>query len=165
MELPSQAERLKSLQERKDRLMKLVKADPNPTMELVRDIESTDRLIETFKDPITCTMCGKVDYPYQTSSPNREEQIEHQLCFTCNFWRCYEEMKEDGRTVRINGFHYRIGAEPQAGRPSSWCGFGGREFKIRFHDGREVISHNLWCQGQIPGHFLASMPDNAVFFK
>ena len=34
---------------------------------------------------------------------------------------------------------------------------------IRFTDGREVITHNLWHQGTIPKHFRARLPDNAVF--
>ncbi len=41
-------------------------------------------------------------------------------------------------------------------------GFGGREFRIRFYDGRtDVVTRNLWHQGIIPEHYRALLPDNA----
>jgi len=44
-------------------------------------------------------------------------------------------------------------------------GFGGKEFKITFKDGREMTCNNLWHRGEIPERFLERLPDNAVFEK
>ena len=42
-------------------------------------------------------------------------------------------------------------------------GFGGAEFRIRFNDGYEVITHNLWCQGEPEGSWKEKFPNNADF--
>jgi hypothetical protein len=61
----------------------------------------------------------------------------------------------------VAGTHYEIG--PVSGGDSRFSGFGGREFNIRFLDGREVRSSNLWCQGVIPKVWRERIPDNAEF--
>jgi hypothetical protein len=66
--------------------------------------------------------------------------------------------------VVVKGCHYIIGAEKPT-TPRSWRGFGGDRYHIRFNDGREVVSTNLWCQGPIPAQFREQLPDNAEFVK
>jgi hypothetical protein len=54
--------------------------------------------------------------------------------------------------------------EPE--KPGWGCGFGGSEFRILPDDGREVIiSHNVWCQGEVPKKFRKVLPDNAIFLE
>jgi hypothetical protein len=42
---------------------------------------------------------------------------------------------------------------------------GGARSTIRFRDGRSVVTHNLWCQGEVPAHFREALPDNAEFIR
>lgn len=68
--------------------------------------------------------------------------------------------KDRSKAVVVEGRHYYIG-DGNRSRESS--GFSGRTFVIRFHDGREVMTRDLWYQGVIPPVFRDRMPDNAVF--
>lgn len=108
----------------------------------------------------TCKLCGKMEQGFWPDSLAKE-LFGQRLCFICNFWaqKCF--IKNDPRTVRVDGEHYYIGADDEV--PSYCRGYGGRRFKIRFRDGREVETSNLWCQGTIPPHFLDVLPDNAEF--
>jgi hypothetical protein len=93
-------------------------------------------------------------------APTQAKMDELQLCFTCLFWTEKLEYKNDPRIVRVDGTQYVIGDEDA---PRAFRGFGGARFNIDFHDGRKVTSTNLWCNGDIPEHFRAELPDNAVF--
>jgi len=42
-------------------------------------------------------------------------------------------------------------------------GFGGRDFSIKFYDGRDIKTSNLWYQGEIPERFKEFLSDNAEF--
>lgn len=44
-------------------------------------------------------------------------------------------------------------------------GFGGREFLIKYYDGREVTTTNLWHVGNLPEELFETLPDTAVFLK
>jgi hypothetical protein len=81
-------------------------------------------------------------------------------CFDCSFWvRKINLTGEDiARRVVVEGQHYMVAPED-----GSFKGFGGRRFHIRFFDGREIDTGNLWHQGIIPVRFREAMPDNAVF--
>ena len=70
----------------------------------------------------------------------------------------------DENTVVVNGKRYTIGKED----PNLlFKGFGGARFDIEFFDGRKIVSHNLWCQGDIPEEFRSypELQDNARFVK
>lgn len=59
----------------------------------------------------------------------------------------------NGQRIRAGHTYYLIGPEPADMSPKSLrvCGFGGDEFRFRVHEtGEVVISHNVWCQGDIP---------------
>jgi len=103
-----------------------------------------------------CIICGKEI----EKSSYYHKVICSSECFGIDFWNDWVEKKDDPRVARIDGTHYYIGNENEKG---SFRGFGGRKFKIRFNDGREVITTNLWHQGEISNDFKEKLPDNAVF--
>lgn len=106
-----------------------------------------------------CVKCGNI---FGTNYHIKEELITGNICFTCFFWQHYAKQKDSLKVARIKQIHYMIERDdPDA----VFKGFGGAEFKIRFHDGREVVTHNLWCQGEIPKHFKEELSDNAVFIQ
>ena len=107
-----------------------------------------------------CTECGGI-----VSTCYTQELADNlrffNICFYCYFWLEKLKIKDDPDTVRVNGTHYIIGQDNRIG----FQGFGGAEFRIKFHDGRYIVSHNLWCQGDIPERFKDRLPDNAVFVE
>lgn len=62
--------------------------------------------------------------------------------------------------VIVDAIHYRLGKNTG---PMEYRGFAGRRFHIRFHDGCEVTTNDLWYQGPIPPVFRDRLPDNATF--
>lgn len=110
----------------------------------------------------TCIECDKHETgSWMTSCAER--LIDAELCFNCEFWSDYVARRHDSAVVRVGGKHYYIGPENSA--PNSCKGYGGTKWVIKFHDGRDVISTNLWHQGVIPDRFSARLPDNAEFVK
>lgn len=109
-----------------------------------------------------CKCCGNV-FSTNYSEPTKSQLLEKNVCFKCNFWQEYLEIKDDPNIARIEGSHYVI--QPDTTGDPSWKGFGGRKFIIRFADGREVVTRNLWHQGEIPAHFREELPDNATFVQ
>lgn len=83
-------------------------------------------------------------------------------CFNTYFWNGKASMKNDKRVAIINGEYYLIGNENGA---SGLRGHGGRKFKIKFFDDRELTTTNLWHIGKIPGDFKSKLPNNAVFVE
>ncbi|MFY1675061.1 hypothetical protein ACN27G_34845 [Plantactinospora sp. WMMB334] len=82
-------------------------------------------------------------------------------CATCEFWA--HQFATPGGLI-IGGCHYRISEEPTAEQLAEYpklCGSNGARFTIRLNDGTEVITHNLWGQGNIPPGL--TRPDNAEF--
>jgi len=88
-------------------------------------------------------------------------------------WDYFCEVKDDPRAVRVGGRHFFIGDEPSSEKLDvlrklpfgNFLGFGGSEFRIRFFDGREVVTHNLRHNGEIPQDYRAMLPDNAEFVE
>ena len=117
-----------------------------------------------------CSKCGEVedrflhlmDYPKDDLGVIMREK---HFCFHCAFWQQKVDAKNSPLVVRVNGRHFWIEETETA-----FKGFGGSEFKIHFTDGRDkkkadVTTRNLWCQGDIPEHFKADLPDNAEFVR
>lgn len=115
-----------------------------------------------------CRLCLKPSNP-EGYIKNRIREImeEKQFCFNCAFWIWQWELDTQSRpqhqVVITNGMHYIIG--PESTMNGFMKGFGGAYFKIKFHDGTEVETTNLWCQGEIPNHLKHLFPDNAEFIK
>lgn len=94
----------------------------------------------------------------------QEKFDKHRADFAKKFWQekvqWITDPRRKDRIVRVKGVHYF--AAPESG-PMAFRGHGGSLFKIRFFDGREMTSTNLWCQGDIPPEFRELLPDNAEF--
>lgn len=109
-----------------------------------------------------CRECGQI-FSTNYQEDTKANILKDNICFTCYFWKSKLSIKDDPCTVRINGVHYFIGDNNSS--KHAFKGFGGREFNIRFNDGRLVTTCNLWCQGDISDHFKERLPDNATFVE
>lgn len=106
-----------------------------------------------------CGECGDVlNDGYM--EPSKTEIRTKQRCLGCLFWLRYVATRDDKTHAIVNGQHYVI--TPDAPR-AAFQGHGGARFDIRFKDGREVTTCNLWAQGRIPERFRERLPDNAEF--
>ncbi len=112
---------------------------------------------ETQAERYRCRECDR----WACVKEYREDALKDGHCFTCTFWlqKVDWENEKNPNAVRINGTHYLIAKD--SSNPGWGCGFGGTKFIIKFFDGREVETRNLWCQGNIPEKFKARLPDNA----
>lgn len=81
-------------------------------------------------------------------------------CFYFHFWNEKVEAKNNPMIARINGKQYHISDENSK---SFFRGFGGLKLKIRFFDGREIVTTNLWHNGVISESHKKLLPDNAEF--
>jgi hypothetical protein len=109
------------------------------------------------KEP--CRICGD-PFPATFFEETKNRMLAKNICFTCDFWTEIQSAGPKEDIVIVDGNHYTICPDNGAGH---WSGFGGREFKIRFNDGRERTTRNLWHQGDIPPQFLQALPNNAQF--
>ena len=91
-----------------------------------------------------------------------DEYSHKEYCFDCCFWlpKVNARLRQDPTCVVVNGNHYIIGEEDGSG---AFRGHGGAKFIIRFKCGRQVVSHNLWYQGEIPALWRHILTDNATF--
>lgn len=111
---------------------------------------------------MNCRFC---EAPISFGFFNDEELKRLELCFSCCFWWEKVEWRADNdthkghRVARIKNNHYVIYPDTPAGPQ----GFGGHEHVIRFHDGTEITTRNLWHQGEIPKRFREHLPNNADF--
>jgi hypothetical protein len=117
---------------------------------------------------IVCKECGTHETGSWTESIQKEMK-DWSVCFTCWHWLDLirkSEAETKWIDVRVSGTHYQAHKElNQRMRPpgATDLGFGGRLFRIAFHDDTKITTNNLWCQGRIPEHFRDRLPDNAVF--
>ena len=106
---------------------------------------------------VTCRECGQTSVE---NSGDLEFLARERLCFACNHWTEMLALRDDERVARIGGRHYMA-----ADKGSKFPGSYGRRHVIRFADGREMVSSNLWFQGEIPPHFRDRLTDNAEFVE
>ena len=103
-----------------------------------------------------CQVCGKeID-----KSKYSNGIICSPECFERNFW--LEKIRNKDQYIIVNNEIYAIGEEDSK---SIFRGFGGANYIIKFFDGAEVSTTNLWYCGEIPEEFRDQLPDNAVFIK
>jgi hypothetical protein len=114
-----------------------------------------------LNDKYICTICGK-DSKFNTMPDCPEGQIiiRDRVCFECAFWTNKIENPLPNRAI-IEGKHYTVNAGTAHKGP--FLGFGGRRVKVRYFDGYDVESNNIWHQGEIPEHFKDRLPNNAEF--
>lgn len=109
-----------------------------------------------------CKFCGQF---FSMAHTRREYDG---FCFSCSFWnnRLNRHLMFPDRSFIVKGTAYMVCEEPKEGERGWGCGYGGAEFRIKPHDGRDVIiSHNVWCQGDVPKRFRKLLPDNASFLQ
>lgn len=99
-----------------------------------------------------CVICGK---------EIKDSKYGHKVlcsseCFSEDFWNT--ALDEDA--IIINGCCYH-----DCGRKDKdykgFLGYNGREFTIKFNDGRIITTNNLWHNGTVPAD--RNISDNAVF--
>jgi len=105
---------------------------------------------------MNCQICNKEI----TKSMFTNKILCSSECFQIDFWDDNIKIKDELHIARIKGEQYCIGDEI---RSNPFRGFCGRKFIIRFLNGREVISTNLWYNGRIPESHIGLLPDNAEF--
>ena len=104
-----------------------------------------------------CPTCGK-----ELSNRSWEENSikEHGECFECSLWRERLPLVGNSNVAIIDGTFYTIDDEDSK---DPFRGFGGDKFVIRFKDGREITTTNLWCGGNISEAWKPKFPNNADF--
>ena len=105
-----------------------------------------------------CEICGR-EFDKKHYSGKFENICGLNNCFGEKFWRIIVDEKDEH--VFINGGSYFIEDENKGG----FRGFDGRKFRIRKNDGTEIVTTNLWYQGQVPDNFKDILPDNAEFVR
>ena len=78
-----------------------------------------------------------------------------------DFWRDIKrwDIEYPNSFAIVNGVHYSIGNEDDT---SPFRGFAGAKVRIKFFDGREIISTNMWHNGTIPEEYKKFFKDNAT---
>lgn len=108
-----------------------------------------------------CCKCGGAVSLHFT---NKDELVLNRMCYSCNHFRQIAILTKIDRTrlvINNTAYHYERDVQGVGFR-----GFGGREFRIKRFDSDEVvITHNLWCQGDIPIVWREDLPNNAEFLK
>ena len=108
--------------------------------------------------------CNECNEEYSMKRTTREADG---YCFDCSFWlghiarRIGNNAPWRDSSVIVNHTAYHVNPDGEGG----FRGHGGHKFKIQFFDGRQVVSHNLWCQGDIDERFRDRLPNNAEFVE
>ena len=73
-------------------------------------------------------------------------------------------LQKKDKHIIINGECYCDGGNVENPNDVGFLGCSGRRFWIRFFDGREITTNNLWYQGKVPDDFLNELPNTAEFY-
>lgn len=92
-----------------------------------------------------CRVCGK---EFKESTYYKGSDICSYQCHDTEYWQ--KALDDTAIIIKGHCFHDRGAYNPEAGNRPLVPGFRGREFKIRFNDGRELNTNNLWHDGRIP---------------
>ena len=107
-----------------------------------------------------CPTCNKELGTSSLYSSDERSMKEKGECFECSFWRDRLPLVGKSNIAIIDGTFYTIDDENSK---DLFRGFGGDKFVIRFKDGREVTTTNLWCGGHISEAWKSKFPNNADF--
>lgn len=113
----------------------------------------------------TCSGCGE-EGRNSYSEPYRTDMLKHRMCWTCNYWREFEEKRLPGKlgmTV-IDGHVYSPGNRTSG----AMRGMAGRRFDIEYiepsiHAGKRITTFDLWSGSTMPENVKAKFPDTARF--
>lgn len=123
--------------------------------------------IDNVNQLLTCKLCHNLTKVHFGEQENNR-LIENEICFFCDFWAKYiEERKQNNPNMFvIEGNHYVV--QPDlANNEYIFAGHAGQKFIIQPLDKQrpQIVTHNLWHQGDIPKHFRDILTDNAVFIN
>lgn len=130
---------------------------------LTRNYSDLLTTLEKWAEMFTGPRCRECNGPqvFGWAKDCEVKMRERGTCFICMCWA--DNYEDAGPHVAIvDGHRYSIAPDVPKGE-RGFVGHGGAEFRIRFDDGREVVTHNLWAQGRIPPCWRDRMPDNATF--
>ncbi|MBI9031195.1 hypothetical protein JEZ13_04180 [bacterium] len=112
-----------------------------------------------------CKVCGGTIVNETCNEQILVTLKEKGLCIICNhFSEKVDKLNSDGKKkiIIVDGTVYTVCPDVDGG----FKGFGGAEFKIKMNDGREIVTRNMWCGGNITlDHWRDLLPDNAVFLN
>jgi hypothetical protein len=110
-----------------------------------------------------CTQCGKTA-KNTYCAPIHAEMLEWLLCFSCHFWKNFEDKTVLSLTTIINGHVYAPGNRTEG----EFRGMAGRRFDIEYiepsvYAGQRCTTFDLWSGSQIPDRLRGKFPDTAMF--
>lgn len=113
---------------------------------------------------VICSICGAEEDSENYIPATMKILEKSKMCFHCYHWHVQHELDKQGarQFAIINGTHYVLYPHMDDRWMSGGCGL---KRTIKFKDGRVETCDNLWCQGDIPSHWRALMPDNAEFIQ
>lgn len=86
-------------------------------------------------------------------------------CFDCYHWDSVLNGATNRTSVRTpDGEHYCYPTNKplDLSTPQRHLGLGGQKMKIKFFDGTEVVTNNLWSQGKMTKYWFKKFPANAT---
>ena len=108
---------------------------------------------------LKCELCGKI--MTKPAFTGEYKNVCHD-CFNDKFWllKIRDINKAPEKFAIVKNNLYYIANENDR---DSFRGFDGRKFIIKFNNGRQIITTNMWHNGTIPEKFRNRLPDNAIF--
>lgn len=134
--------------------------DEYTTTSLEEAVSKALELAQKYGGVHQCVECGEFESAHYME-PTRQRLIAKQLCFGCDHWLNIMVRQNAKDLAIIDHWVYNVHDGVKDPRNKSHLGFGGRQFKIIWTDGRVKESNNVWCSGKIPERFWERMPDNA----
>jgi hypothetical protein len=86
------------------------------------------------------------------------------LCYDCLYWQNRIDSIQAGNKVFVIADRTCFQLDEE-NIPDKWKGHDAERFTIKFHDGSELATTNLWKNGVVPARFLERLPDNAIITK
>ena len=123
--------------------------------------QSLDGLVEIYRSDGTSVVHNVTVYCKAHIRDPYTANVKTSYHNSDGYWS--EQASDRANAAVIDGIHYRI--KPDTAKPGPGSGYDGQKFTVRFHDGREVTTRNLWYQGPIPPVWRDRLPDNAEFVK
>ena len=111
----------------------------------------------------TCVGCGEAARNTYCE-PSKSQMLNHRFCFTCNYWRDFEEKHKPETMTIIDGHVYTPGNRTTG----EMRGMAGRRFDIEYiepsiYAGQRVTTFDLWSGSTMPDHIKTKYPDTAKF--
>ncbi len=104
----------------------------------------------------SCRKCNYKEIVHNLDLSLAARLIEHRLCHNCYQWSSLASSKEKLKhsLVVINSICYLINNTKSSSK-----------FTIRFRDGKQITTHNLFLFGEVPKRWRKLLTDNARFVK